>query len=253
MPPKILVVDNEPEALRLIKSIVEPLGYEVLALADSREAARRLETEKFDGIVLDVLMPHLDGFELVRRARASPLNRRAPVLIITALHDVGTIRRCFALGVTFVLPKPFTYEQICGLFSSARGAMLHERRQHARLPFCTIVECRAGKLGEICFRALSLNLGEEGMLLEPSGGLNVGEDLTLEFALPRVCDPREARVHAQRTPFLPRPPAPEPAPRSMPARVVRKEPPDRIVVRFTALSEEDRKLIQRFIMGRVTF
>jgi CheY-like chemotaxis protein len=45
MPLKILVVDDEPEALRLIKSMVEPLGYEVLPLADSREAARRLETD----------------------------------------------------------------------------------------------------------------------------------------------------------------------------------------------------------------
>jgi CheY-like chemotaxis protein len=248
-----LVVDDEPEALRLIKSMVEPLGYEVLPLADSREAARRLETEKFDGIVLDVLMPYLDGFDLARRARASPLNRRAPVLMITALHDAGTMRQCFALGVTFVLPKPFTYEQICGLFTSARGAMLRERRQHARLPFCTTVECRAGKLGEICFRAVSLNLGEEGMLLEPSGGLNVGEDVILEFALPRVCDPWDARRRVQRSRFLPQPPAPEPALRTVAARIVRKEPPDRIAVRFTVLSEEDRNLIQRYIMGRVTF
>lgn len=250
---KILVVDDEPSVLKLIKSIVEPLGYEVLALADSREAARRLEGERFDGVVFDILMPHLDGFELARRARASPLNGGAPVLMITGLNDIDTMRKCFSLGVTFFLNKPFTYEQLYSLFSAARGSMLRERRRHARLPFCTTVECTFGKLREKHFRAVSLNLGESGMLLEPSGGLEVGQEVVLEFTLPQTRAAQEAAAKQSRKSPFAEPPADGSGFRTIRAKVVRKASPDRIGVQFTDLPPEDRELIQRYIMGRVTF
>jgi CheY-like chemotaxis protein len=250
---KIMVVDDEPSVLKLIKSIVEPLGYEVLALADSRQAARRLETERFDGVVLDILMPHLDGFELARRARASPLNRGAPVLMITGLNDIDTMRKCFSLGVTFFLNKPFTCEQLYSLFSAARGSMLRERRRHARLPFCTTVECTFGKLGERHFRAVSLNLGESGMLLEPSGGLEVGQEVVLEFRLPLTRDAQEAAVKGPGESSFPEPTPPGFGLRTIRAKIVRKAPPDRIAAQFANLTPEDRELIQRYIMGRVTF
>jgi len=250
---KILVVDDEPTVLKLIKSIVEPLGYEVLALADSREAARRLESEKFDGIVLDILMPHLDGFELARRARASPLNGGAPVLMITGRNDIDTMRKCFSLGVTFFLNKPFTYERLYSLFSAARGSMLRERRRYARLPFCTTVEGTFGKLGEKHFRAVSLNLGESGMLFEPSGGLEVGQEVVLEFTLPQTREAQEAAVKGPGKSSFPEPTVPGSGLRTIRAKVVRKAPPDRIAVQFTDLTPADRELIQRHIMGRVTF
>jgi CheY-like chemotaxis protein len=250
---KILVVDDEPDVLKLIKSIVEPWGYEVLTLSDSREAARRLETEKFDGVVLDILMPHVDGFELVRRAQASSLNRRAPVVIITALTDPDTLRKCFALGVTFVLHKPFSYERMYSLFSAARGSMLQERRRHARLPFCTIVECRHGAIGERQFQAISVNLGENGILLETSGGLEVGDEVVLEFALPPVRDRREPPRQESKKPLSRQPADPPTEPCTIRGRVVRKGPPDRIVVQFADVAPQNRQAIQRYIMGRVAF
>jgi CheY-like chemotaxis protein len=250
---KIMVVDDEPDVLKLIKTIVEPWGYEVLALADSREAARRLETDRFDGIVLDILMPYVDGFELVRRARASPLNRGAPVLMITALSDVDTTRKCFALGVTLLLNKPFTYEHIYNLFSAARGSMLQERRRHARLPFCTIVECRSGAIGGKQFRAVSLNLGESGILLESSGGLEVGNEVILEFTLPPARDAGEPPRKESKISSFPEPATPPAEPRAIRGKVVRKGSPDRIAVQFVDLTPENRQAIQRYIMGRVTF
>jgi CheY-like chemotaxis protein len=250
---KIMVVDDEPDVLKLIKTIVEPWGYEVLALADSREAARRLETDKFDGIVLDILMPYVDGFELVRRARASPLNRGAPVVMITALNDIDTMRKCFALGVTFLLTKPFTYENMHSLFSAARGSMLQERRRHARLPFCTLVECRFGAMGQKQFRAVSVNLGESGILLETSGGLEVGDVVILQFTLPQVRDAQEPPRQESKKSSFPEPARPPAESRTIRGKVVRKGPPDRIAVQFVDLTPENRQAIQRYIMGRVTF
>jgi CheY-like chemotaxis protein len=250
---KILVVDDEPTVLKLIKSIVEPLGYEVLGLADSRQAACRLESERFDGVVFDIRMPHLDGYELARRARASPLNGGAPVVMITGLNDIDTMRKCFSLGVSFFLNKPFTCEQLYSLFSAARGSMLRERRRHVRLPFCTTVECTFGKLGERHFRTVSLNLAESGMLLEPSGGLEVGQEVVLEFTLPQARGAQEAAAKQPKGFSFAEPPADGSGLRTIRAQVVRKAPRDRIAVQFTDLSAANRELIQRYIMGRVTF
>ncbi len=66
MPARIMAVDDEPDVLRTFKTLVEPLGYEVITIVDGREAAERLKSEKFDGIFVDAQMPHLDGFELTK-------------------------------------------------------------------------------------------------------------------------------------------------------------------------------------------
>src|SRR5208283_4228403 len=104
---KLLVVDDDPAALDLIKALVEPQGYEVLALTDSRRAAECVNKQPFDGVFVDVLMPKLDGFELTKLIRASRLNSRAPIVMITASQDLETMRGGFKAGVTFFLTKPF--------------------------------------------------------------------------------------------------------------------------------------------------
>ena len=113
---KILVVDDEPEVCKLLKSMVEPLGVEVRTSSDSREAALIVENEKFDGIMLDAVMPNLDGFELARIIRTTPPNQQAPIIMITGMDDVDTMRRAFKAGATFFIGKPFSREKIYALF-----------------------------------------------------------------------------------------------------------------------------------------
>jgi CheY-like chemotaxis protein len=75
-----MVVDDEPDVLKSIKAMLESLECEVRTMDDSREAAKRLERERFDGILLNVRMPHLDGLELTKLIRASsaqPLGARS--------------------------------------------------------------------------------------------------------------------------------------------------------------------------------
>ena len=138
---KILVVDDEPEVCKLIKTMVEPLGVEVRTSSDSREAALIVENEKFDGIMLDAAMPNLDGFDLTRKIRTTPPNQQAPIIMITGMDDVDTMRRAFKAGATFFIGKPFSREKIYAIFRTARGAMLAERRRYARLPYRTTVTC----------------------------------------------------------------------------------------------------------------
>jgi CheY-like chemotaxis protein len=225
---KILVVDDEPAVLELFRMMVAPWGCEVETMVDSREAAWRLTQEKFDGIFVDARMPHVDGFQLTARIRSSPLNRHVPVVMLTGLDDAETMRKGFNAGISFFLGKPFTREKVYALINAARGSMLREKRRFSRLPFRTTVNCTWGPHAENHFMSGSFNIGEGGMLLGPSGGLDVGQELDLQFQIP--ANTRTFRPHA---------------------RVVRRETPDRIAVEFMGLSERDLSAIQEYISARV--
>jgi CheY-like chemotaxis protein len=220
---RLLVVDNDPEVLKIIKNVLQSLGYEVLALADSREAAERVTRQKFDGAFIDARLPHLDGFALTRHIRSSATNSSIPIFMLTAYDDVDTMRAGFRAGITFFLSKPPDLHQLQGILKHMHAAMLKEKRSYVRLPLRTVVNCRAG---ENQFTTASLNLGEGGMLLESSGGLEQGQEVQLRFSLPPVQEALNPR-----------------------ARIVRRDPPDRMAVHFTALAPEERKAIQAYIAG----
>ena len=223
-----MIVDDEQEVLELIGSMVEPLGWEVLKLSDSQEAARRLENEKFDGILLDVLMPELDGFELARRIRGSPLNRQIPIIMLTGLDDVDTMRKGFNAGATCFLGKPISQERLYGLFKAMRGPLLREKRRYARLPFRATVKCRPGPDFDRQFTSLSVTISEGGMLLATSGGSEEGQELRLEFEMPGPKKSLKLR-----------------------GRVVRKQKPDTIGIEFIDIDPAQRAAIQDYISGGI--
>ncbi len=222
---RVLVVDDDEATLKVIKALVEPLGLEVLALADSREAAQRVNTDKFDGVFVDTKMPFLDGFALAQSIRASAANARVPIVMLTGLSDAETMRRGFKAGVTFFLSKPVNLERLHSLVKVMHGPMLRERRRYARLPFRAVVNCR---LGAKQFKTESVNISEGGILLAASGGAIVGDELDLEFAL-------AAQTHSVR----------------VRARVIRKEAPDRTATMFLNLDAPDQQAIRDYITGRI--
>lgn len=225
---KVMAVDDDPEILKLIKSMVQSLGCEILTMVDSREAARRVEIEKFDGIFLDVQMPGLDGFELTTRVRASKLNRQIPVVMLTGLDDVETMRKGFKVGATCFMGKPISWERVYSLIKALRGPMLEEKRRNARLPYRTSVTCKSVGGAEEQSVLTSLIISEGGLLLQTSGGLEAGQEVYLTFQMPDASNPLNVR-----------------------AKILRKEPPDRIAVEFIVLSENDREAIRKYIEGRV--
>lgn len=222
---RIMAVDDEQAVLKLIKSLMEPLGVEVLPITDSREAAQRANTDKFDGVLVDTKMPFLDGFELTKIVRASAANGKVPVVMLTGLNDAETMRKGFKAGVTFFLSKPINLERLSNLIKVMRGPMLREKRRYARLPFRGTVNCQFGAKE---FKTESVNMSEGGMLLEASGGAALGEEMNLEFTLPQ--SPRPLRVRA---------------------KVVRKEAPDRIALQFLSLEAEPCQVITDYVAGRV--
>jgi CheY-like chemotaxis protein len=222
---KLLIVDDDPDVLKVLKEMLKSLSYEVLGLEDSREAASRIDRQKFDAIFLDARMPHLDGFTLARHIRVSASNASAPIVMLTGYDDVDTMRAGFRAGITFFLGKPPELAKLSGLLRCLHGAMLREKRSYVRLPLRTVVTCEKD---EHRFTSTSINISEGGILLEYSGGLAVGDSAVLRFSIPQspgMLNPR--------------------------ATVVRKEPPDRIALHFVDLDPEERKAIKDFIAGRV--
>lgn len=225
---KLLIVDDEPSVLQYLKATLQPLAEDIVAVQNSDEALEQLDQQRFDGVILDVMMPNLDGFEVTRRARASTLNSRSPIALLTGYDDAQTMIKGFKAGASCFLGKPITREKIQGLVTFMRGPVMFERRRSARLPYRCKVSCSAGPLREHRFISESVNLGEGGMMLEPSGGLQAGQQVHLEFEIPTS----------------------EKALRML-AKIVRSEPPDRIAVQFLDSSIRDREAIQEFILRRL--
>ena len=84
---KILVVEDNLDEAKLLKMDLEGEGYEVVCAFNGKEALERLEAEKPDLIVLDVMMPEMDGFTFCSRLRASPGNKDIPVVLLTGVAE----------------------------------------------------------------------------------------------------------------------------------------------------------------------
>ncbi|MCJ7823035.1 MAG: response regulator [Armatimonadetes bacterium] len=104
---KILAVDDERHIVRLIQVNLERAGYQVSTAFDGNEALKKVEGDKPDLIVLDVMMPRMDGFEVLKRLQANPDTRGIPVIMLTAKAQDADVFRGWSSGVSAYLTKPF--------------------------------------------------------------------------------------------------------------------------------------------------
>jgi adenylate cyclase len=123
----ILVVDDDAANRDLLARRLVREGYEVRTAADGAAALAALEPgagAAVDLVLLDVMMPGLDGYEVLRRMKANPTLRDIPVLMISALDEVQSVVRCIELGAEDYLPKPFDPV----LLRARSGACLEKKR-----------------------------------------------------------------------------------------------------------------------------
>ncbi|HET6326280.1 MAG TPA: HD domain-containing phosphohydrolase [Planctomycetaceae bacterium] len=104
---KIMIVDDEPINVKLVRKYLVMEGYQNFVLTtDSREVMTLVEKEQPDLLLLDVMMPHVSGLDILAAVRASEQFRHLPVIILTAASDQATRRRAIDLGVSDFLGKP---------------------------------------------------------------------------------------------------------------------------------------------------
>jgi DNA-binding response OmpR family regulator len=106
MPEKILVVDDDVDTLRLVGLMLQRQGYQIAAANNGYQALTMAQAENPDLILLDVMMPEMDGYEVARRLRANPATATTPIIMFTAKSQVDDKVAGFEAGVDDYLTKP---------------------------------------------------------------------------------------------------------------------------------------------------
>ena len=119
---RILVVDDDPDILLLERKILEREGFIVQTSENGERAMRILADEAFDLVLLDIMMPGIDGFEVSRSLQGQSDRKSIPVVFVTARDDPDTMREGFRSGGTVFLSKPFTANQLVRLVKAMIGA-----------------------------------------------------------------------------------------------------------------------------------
>src|SRR6202522_3508035 len=107
---RVLVVDDDPDVREAVETALELEGHSVATATDGLAALKRLGQVECDAVVLDVLMPNMDGFEVCRRLRAS--GNRTPILVLTARDSEEDTIRGLDLGADDYLAKPFALGEL---------------------------------------------------------------------------------------------------------------------------------------------
>lgn len=109
---KILIVDDIPSNIWLLKAMLEQSGFQICSAENSEEALERLKRGTIDLILLDVLMPGVNGFELAEQLKHHPDYREIPIIFLTALNEPGDVVKGFQLGANDFISKPFNKEEL---------------------------------------------------------------------------------------------------------------------------------------------
>ncbi|MDP8262228.1 MAG: response regulator [Candidatus Ancaeobacter aquaticus] len=104
---KILIVDDSRLSVDLLKQIIQPMGHEAIIAYDGITALKKVEDEKPDLILLDVMMPHVDGFQLCEKLKSDEKTRLIPIIMITALSDLADKVKGIEVGADDFINKPF--------------------------------------------------------------------------------------------------------------------------------------------------
>ncbi len=109
---RVMIVDDDPDALLLIEDILTDAGYELIKVSNATEVGLKAAQLTPDLILLDFLMPQLNGFDVCKALRQNELTRSIPIMAVTCLSKEDDIERIFECGADEYLPKPFKVDQL---------------------------------------------------------------------------------------------------------------------------------------------
>lgn len=119
----VLVVEDDPAVAQMMDQILTLEGYATTLASDGRRAFEALRTNRFDIVVLDVMLPGMDGIEIMKAIREEPLTADVPVVIVSAKTDEATTWAGWKAGCNYYMPKPFDPEELLSIL-----------KQHERVP-----------------------------------------------------------------------------------------------------------------------
>jgi two-component system, cell cycle response regulator DivK len=123
---KVLIVDDYPDMRDLLGRVLEALGYAVVLASHGKEGLEKAIAEKPNLILMDMMMPIMDGWEAARALRSHPETRKIPILAITALIRPHDLRTCLDAGCNGYIIKPFSF---ANLHAKIRGLLADTAQQ----------------------------------------------------------------------------------------------------------------------------
>ncbi len=112
MSKKVLVVDDEEVIRRFLRIYLTKWGYEVKEASDGEQGLEQLGCEGFDFLILDILMPNMDGWQVLKEVKSNPKTKDIPVIVLTAKNEDSDMFKGYELGASYYLTKPFTKAQL---------------------------------------------------------------------------------------------------------------------------------------------
>ncbi|MFQ5666556.1 MAG: PleD family two-component system response regulator [Candidatus Binatia bacterium] len=126
---RILIVDDEPDVVTILTHMLGREGYECVSASGGEAALQAIQQQSVDVILLDVMMPEMDGLQVCERLQQDETWRQIPVILVTAKDDMETRAQGMALGVSEYLTKPINRRE---LFARV-AAQLHSREINRQL------------------------------------------------------------------------------------------------------------------------
>ena len=109
---KVLVIDDENDILLIIKSALHEEGYDVATANNGYDGLALAEDASPDLIILDIMMPEMDGFEVLQQLRENEKTARIPIVILTGMSSKDKIREALNKGIDYYIVKPFEYQDL---------------------------------------------------------------------------------------------------------------------------------------------
>ena len=110
--PVVLVADDEEDIKVVLRMFLEAVGYEVVTAFDGLDALEQIKSTKPDVVLMDIMMPVIDGIEVVRQMKATPGIRDIPVVMLTAAAQSDMVERAIQAGAADYIVKPFEPEAV---------------------------------------------------------------------------------------------------------------------------------------------
>lgn len=114
----VLVIEDDPRSVKLMELILASQGYEVVVARNGKEGLATARSRRFDLILLDLMLPELDGFEVLRQLEADPDLAEVPVVVTSARARPTTKEEAAELGADFYLTKPYRKAELLDVIAS---------------------------------------------------------------------------------------------------------------------------------------
>lgn len=188
----ILAVDDILTNVMLLKAVLGRAKYKIITAAGGLEALEKVGKENPDLILLDIMMPDMDGYEVLRQLKADPEHQDIPVIFLTALHNPEAIVKGFKLGASDYVSKPFNHEELITrvahhIYLAAAKRMIMQQRDELQATieardkmYSVIAHDLRSPIGtlKMVFNMLSMNLKADRIGEENFEMLTMGNDIS---------------------------------------------------------------------------